>query len=71
MQNSEQELEEAKTVLRKEAIAIQEIANRLDSGAFCKSIDILFETHGKIVITGIGKSGHVGKKMEDMLCSTG
>lgn len=71
MQNSEQELEEAKTVLRKEAIAIQEIANRLDSGAFCKSIDILFETHGKIVITGIGKSGHVGKKMAAMLCSTG
>ena len=71
MQNSEQELEEAKTVLRKEAIAIQEIANRLDSGAFSKSIDILFETHGKIVITGIGKSGHVGKKMAAMLCSTG
>ena len=71
MQNSEQELEEAKTVLRKEAIAIQEIANRLHSDAFCKSIDILFETHGKIVITGIGKSGHVGKKMAAMLCSTG
>ena len=31
----------------------------------------MFETKGKIVITGIGKSGHVGKKMAAMLCSTG
>ena len=71
MPNSANELEEAKTVLRKEAIAIQRTANRLKLDSFCKAIDILFETKGKIVITGIGKSGHVGKKMAAMLCSTG
>jgi len=71
MPNSATELEEAKTVLRKEANAIQETANQLKVDTFCKAIDILFETKGKIVITGIGKSGHVGKKMAAMLCSTG
>lgn len=71
MPNSANELEEAKTVLRKEAIAIQRTANRLKLDSFCKAIDILFETKGKIVITGIGKSGHVGKKIAAMLCSTG
>jgi arabinose-5-phosphate isomerase len=71
MPNSENELDEAKTVLRKEATAIQRTANRLKLDTFCKAIDILFETKGKIVITGIGKSGHVGKKMAAMLCSTG
>jgi len=71
MSNAAKELEEAKTVLIKEAIAIQEIAKRLKPNTFCKAIDILFETKGKIVVTGIGKSGHVGKKMAAMLCSTG
>ena len=65
------EAEAAKAVLFKEASAIQEVANRLNIEKFSRAIDILFQERGKIIITGIGKSGYVGKKMAAMLCSTG
>ena len=65
------EAEEAKTVLIKEAKAIEGVATRLNGPEFCKAIDILIKKNSKIVVTGIGKSGHVGKKMAAMLCSTG
>ena len=65
------EAEEAKGVLNKEAHAIQEVAKRLNPEVFSGAIDILFKKNGKIIVTGIGKSGHVGKKMAAMLCSTG
>lgn len=65
------ELEEAKTVLMKEASAIQEASNNLLPGALQSALDILFKENGKIIISGIGKSGHVGQKMAAMMCSTG
>lgn len=65
------EAEAAKAVLFKEASAIKEVANRLNIEKFSRAIDILFQERGKIIITGIGKSGYVGKKMAAMLCSTG
>ncbi|MEK9772938.1 MAG: KpsF/GutQ family sugar-phosphate isomerase [Opitutae bacterium] len=71
MDNLPQEAQEAKEVLAKEALAIQEVANRLIPQEFSNAIDILFKKEGKIIVTGIGKSGHVGKKMAAMLCSTG
>ena len=69
--NSNTEVEEAKAVLEKEANAIREVANRLDPEKFTKAVDILYKKDGKIIVTGIGKSGHVGKKLAAMLCSTG
>ena len=63
------ELEEAKPLM-KEASAIQErqtIYYRRHSVA----LDILYKENGKIIISGIGKSGYVGKKMAAMMCSTG
>ena len=56
------ELEEAKTVLMKEASAIQEASNNLLPKALQSALDILFKENGKIIISGIGKSGYVGKK---------
>ena len=53
------EAEAAKAVLFKEASAIQEVANRLNIEKFSRAIDILFQERGKIIITGIGKSGYV------------
>ena len=71
MKNFTQEAQEAKGVLTKEALAIQGVADRLVTKEFSKAIDILFKKDGKIIVTGIGKSGHVGKKFAAMLCSTG
>jgi len=65
------ELDEAKTVLTKEASAIQEASNNLLPDAFKSALDILYKDSGKIIITGIGKSGYVGQKMAAMMCSTG
>ena len=71
MNNKTQETEEAKTVLLKEASAIREVANRLSVKDFTRAIDILLKKEDKIIVTGIGKSGYVAKKIAAMLCSTG
>lgn len=65
------EAEEARSVLIKEADSIKAAAERLCPRSFAEAVDILFKTTGKIIITGIGKSGHVGKKMAALFCSTG
>ncbi len=65
------EAEEARAVLAKEASAIEGVANRLNPTEFSGALDILHREGHKIIISGIGKSGYVGKKMAAMLCSTG
>jgi len=71
MKNESKEANDAKSVLLKEALAIKEAADRISNEDLTCAIDILQRENGKIVVTGIGKSGHVGKKMAAMLCSTG
>ena len=68
--DSKQELREAQQVLIKEADSITKAANRLREN-FSLAIDCLYTDHGKVVVSGIGKSGHLGKKMAATLCSTG
>ena len=67
----EQDLLEAKRVLRQESDALNETAQKLQQDSFAKALDILSETTHKVIVTGIGKSGHVGKKIAATLCSTG
>tara|TARA_B100000963_G_scaffold75062_1_gene63155 strand:+ start:176 stop:1135 length:960 start_codon:yes stop_codon:yes gene_type:complete len=38
---------------------------------FCKAVNLIYNTKGKIVITGVGKSAHVGNKISATLTSTG
>jgi arabinose-5-phosphate isomerase len=71
MNTKTQEALDAKLVLQKEASAIQEVANRLIPEDFIRAIDVLLKKDGKIIVTGIGKSGYVAKKIAAMLCSTG
>jgi DNA-binding MurR/RpiR family transcriptional regulator len=52
----------AKRVMMEEAKSIISSAEKLDDSDIEQAIEILFKTSGKIIITGIGKSGHVGKK---------
>jgi len=57
-------------VLSVEAEALQIMAEALDE-TFTKAVEILFAAKGRIVCTGIGKSGHVGRKIASTLASTG
>jgi len=63
-------LDVAKKVLAIEAEAVLALAQKLDSG-FEKAIDVIYASKGRIVITGMGKSGLVGKKIAATLSSTG
>jgi arabinose-5-phosphate isomerase len=64
------EIKQARAVMENEAYAIQLCAQRLDKD-FQRALDILSSNEGKVVVTGIGKSGHLAKKMAATLCSTG
>jgi arabinose-5-phosphate isomerase len=63
-------LEAARRVLRIEAQALQDTLARLD-GSFEQAVDLLFACKGRVVVTGMGKSGLVGRKIAATLSSTG
>ena len=64
------ETEIAKNVLRKEAESILRASERIGS-EISKAVKILYSEDNKIIVSGIGKSGHLGKKMSATFCSTG
>ena len=53
-----------------EAKAIRLAGGRLGA-EFEAALDVLEKTEGKVIVTGLGKSGHVGRKMAATFCSTG
>ncbi|WP_209765564.1 KpsF/GutQ family sugar-phosphate isomerase [Azospirillum rugosum] len=57
-------------VLRMEANALTALAASLD-GAFTRALDTLAGIAGRVVVTGMGKSGHVARKIAATLASTG
>jgi len=63
-------LEHARKVLRVEADAIYALIDRLD-GEFTRAVDIIMSCKGRVVVTGMGKSGLIGKKIAATLASTG
>jgi arabinose-5-phosphate isomerase len=67
----QEDIIEARRVMLKESGAIELAANRLNGNSFTKALNFLMETAHKVVVTGIGKSGHVGKKIAATLSSTG
>lgn len=70
MENSEQYLNWAREVLRIEAESLHEIAAELDGG-FTRAADALLQCRGRVVIMGMGKSGHIGRKIAATMASTG
>jgi arabinose-5-phosphate isomerase len=65
-----QALELARKVLRIEAQAVAGLADRLDS-AFPRAIDLILACHGRVIVSGVGKSGHIARKIAATLASTG
>lgn len=60
----------AKAVIETEQVAIGELLNRIDD-AFINAVQILMACEGRIIVTGIGKSGHIGNKIAASFASTG
>ncbi len=63
-------LDEARRVLQAEAGAIVGLAERLDE-RFCEAIELLWAVEGRIIVTGVGKSGIIARKLAATLTSTG
>ncbi len=63
-------LDIARKVLKTEAEAVLALIGKLDSN-FEKAVDAIYKSKGRVVITGMGKSGLVGKKIASTLASTG
>ncbi|HLS69591.1 MAG TPA: KpsF/GutQ family sugar-phosphate isomerase [Kiloniellales bacterium] len=64
------DLASARRTLRAEAQGLEALAASLGD-AFIKAVDQLEATSGRVIVTGMGKSGHVGCKMAATLASTG
>ena len=60
----------ARSAIEIEAASLERAAARLD-GELIRAVEVILEHPGKVVVTGIGKSGHIARKMAATLCSTG
>jgi len=63
-------IKQAKEVLRIEAESILNLVDRVDT-SFSEAVEIIHKAKGRVIVTGIGKSGIVGKKIVATLTSTG
>ena len=56
--------------IKDEAQAVMELLPQLDDN-FDKAVALMYGCHGKVIVTGVGKSGHIGAKIAATLSSTG
>ena len=70
MRASEKALVLARRVLEIEAAAVSALASRVDAG-FLHALDIVLACRGRVVVSGIGKSGHIARKIASTMASTG
>ena len=63
-------LEEARDVLHQEAQGIEKLIPTLDQN-FVNAVNLIMESHGRVIVTGMGKSGHIARKVAATLSSTG
>ncbi|MEP5631370.1 MAG: KpsF/GutQ family sugar-phosphate isomerase [Tateyamaria sp.] len=63
-------IDTARDVIRAEADALTALADGLD-GNFRVAIDLLLNAKGRVIVTGIGKSGHIARKIAATFASTG
>lgn len=71
---SAEDIAHARRVLEIESAALETLARQLDGPfgtAFCKAADILSGIRGRVIVSGMGKSGHIARKLAATLASTG
>jgi len=64
------DLDVAQRVLKDEAAGLAAMADALDQ-RFVAAVDIMAATEGRVIVTGMGKSGHIANKISATLASTG
>ena len=70
IQPSPKALDLARQVLHIEADAVLALVDRID-GDFMQALLLILNCHGRVIVSGMGKSGHVGRKIASTLASTG
>ena len=60
----------ASVVIETEVRAIEVLKDRIDD-SFLRACQLMFECHGRVVVSGMGKSGHIARKIAATLASTG
>ncbi len=68
--NNAQTLALAREVLTIESREIESLAKRLDD-SFVNAVELILQCQGRVVVSGMGKSGHIGRKIASTLASTG
>lgn len=68
--NTEDLLQAGRAVIASEVQAVADLAARIDE-TFAKACKLVLECQGRVVVTGVGKSGHIGGKIAATLASTG
>ena len=63
-------IEKAKEVIRVEADAVSTLSERIDE-TFVDAVEMLYQCKGRVIVTGVGKSGLVARKIASTLASTG
>ncbi len=70
MANASKHLDIARRVIREEAAGLEALASSLGDG-FTTAVEMILATQGRIIVSGIGKSGHIARKIAATLASTG
>ena len=68
--NTQEIIESAKRTLTLEKNALELMIERVDE-TFAKVAEIILNLQGRVIVTGMGKPGHIGKKIAASLASTG
>ena len=63
-------IQSAKKTLSKEIGSIKTINSSFNI-SFCKAVDLIYNIKGNVIVTGVGKSAHIGNKISATLTSTG
>ncbi len=63
-------LETGRRVIAREAEALTQLRDALDGG-FTQAVDLLLAARGRVIVSGMGKSGHIARKIAATLASTG
>ncbi len=70
MKNNKKIIDSAKRTLIRETTSIKNLKSSFNTN-FCKAVNLIYNIKGRVVVTGVGKSAHIGNKISATLTSTG
>ena len=64
-------VELGREVLKREAECVSRLADKIAEGSFAAALELILASPGRVIVSGVGKSAHVGRKIAATLASTG